>query len=92
MAKIDYKYAKKLDPPHPFAMTGPTHLDISSLAPQAIDNVNIMESDSEWLNNIDKKKSISEGKGKIMTKKDAIAHHILSGYYQADKKRCCGKK
>jgi hypothetical protein len=73
-------------------MPGPTHLDIPSLAPQAIDNVNITESDSEWLNGIDRKKPISEGKGKVITKKDANAHCLLSEYYQADKKRCYDKK
>ena len=72
-------------------MMGSTHLDVSSFAPQAIDNINITESDDEWLNHVEKE-SISERKGEIMTNKDSIAHHLLSGYYQAYKKKCCDKK
>ncbi len=68
-----------------------THPDVSSFVPQAIDNVNITESDSEWLNHVEKE-SNSDGKGEIMINNNAIAHHLLSGYYQASKKKRCSKK
>jgi len=63
-----------------------THPDVSSFVPQAIDNVNITESDSEWLNHVEKE-SNSDGKGEIMINNNAIAHHLLSGYYQASKNK-----